>query len=267
MCRVYGVTRAGYYAWKHRRPSARQKEEERLLKEMQEIHEQSGYTYGSPRVHAALQHRGRKVAEKRIARLMRENGMKARSANLYTVHAANHAFFQSIPNRTLGIVLDGPDQVWVGDITYLKVGREWRYMATVMDKFTRQILGWCLGKRKGVKLTLLALNRAIAKRRPKGPVIFHSDRGIEYAAHAYRDRLKELGYIQSMNRPGKMTDNAHMESFFHSFKTDAYHGFTFSGEQQLRKQIRSYIEFYNQERLHSALGYQSPVAFELSLAA
>jgi len=267
MCRVYGVTRAGYYAWKNRGPSARQKEEEALLKEIQSIHEQSGCTYGSPRVHAELKHRGKAVSEKRIARLMQENHIRSRAANLYTAHAANHAFFQSIPNRTLGIVLDGPDQVWVGDITYLKVGREWRYMATVMDKFTRQILGWCLGKRKGVKLTLLALNRAIAKRRPKNQVIFHSDRGIEYAAHAYRDRLKEMGYIQSMNRPGKMTDNAHMESFFHSFKSDAYHGFGFSGEQQLRKQIRSYIEFYNQERLHSALGYQSPVAFELSLAA
>lgn len=267
MCRVYAVTRAGYYAWKQQGPSARQKEEERLLKEIEFIHEKSGYTYGSPRVHAVLRQQGKRVSEKRIARLMRENNMRGRSANLYVSHAANHAFFQSVSNRTLGVMLDGPDQIWVGNITYLKVGDQWRYMATVMDKYTLQILGWCLGKRKGVKLTLLTLSRAIANRRPKGAVIFHSDRGIEYAAHAFRDRLKALGYIQIMNRPGKMTGNAHMKSFFYSFKSDAYHGFTFCGEQQLRRQIRTYIEFYNQERQHSALGYQSPVAFELSLTA
>ena len=267
MCRVYGVTRAGYYAWRNRFPSARQREEERLLREIEEIHRKSGRTYGSPRVHAALRQAGRHVSKKRVARLMQENRIRARSANLYQAHPGSHAFFRAVPNRTLGVMVDGPNQVWVGDITYLKVDGQWRYMATVMDKYSRQIIGWCLGKRKGVRLTLLALNRAVANRRPKGSVIFHSDRGIEYAAHAFRDRLKALGYIQSMNRPRKMTDNAHMESFFHSFKSEVYHGFSFSSEQMLRKQVRTYIDFYNQERLHSALGYQSPAAFELSLAA
>lgn len=267
MCRVYGVTRAGYYAWRRRGECTRRREENRLLKEIEAIHRESGYTYGSPRVHACLRQQGKAVSEKRVARLMRENGLRARSSNLYQAHPANHAFFRAIPNRSLGVMIDGPNQVWVGDITYLKVGRQWRYLATVMDKFSRQIIGWCLGRTKGVRLTLLALNRAVAARRPSGAVIFHSDRGIEYAAHAFRDRLKGLGYIQSMNRPGKMTDNAHMESFFHSFKSDAYHGFSFGSEQQLRRRVASYIAFYNEERLHSSLAYQSPQAFELGLAA
>lgn len=236
-----------------------------MLARIEGIHRLSGYTYGSPRVHRALCRAGIRTGAKRVARLMREHQLKSRSARIYVANPGAHAFFQSIPNRSLGVVVSGPDQVWRGDLTYLKVGQQWRYLATVLDQYSRRIIGWCLGKNKTTKLTLTALNRAVAARRPGQGVIFHSDRGIEYAANVYRERIHELGFVQSMNRPGKLTDNAPMESFFHSMKSDAYHGFYFTRERDLRDQLKKYMSFYNEERLHSSLGYRSPVEFELGL--
>lgn len=170
--------------------------------------------------------------------------------------------YTSIPNRQLGVIADRADRVWVGDITYLKVGGQWRYLAIVIDKYSRRVVGWSLGRHKDVALTLASLNRAVFHRRPGPGVIFHTDRGIEYAGYAFRDRLTQLGFVQSMNRPGKLTDNAHMESFFHSMKSDVVHGVVFEQEKELQKMMRSYIPFYNQKRLHSSLGYLSPVQYE-----
>lgn len=156
----------------------------------------------------------------------------------------------------------GPDQVWVGDITYLKVGGIYRYLAVVMDKYSRRVLGWAYGKRKDVALTLTALERAVRYRRPPRGLIFHTDRGIEYAAGAFKERALELGIVQSMNRPTKVTDNAHIESFFHSMKTDIVHGLTFTDDRQVQKLVRDYIPFYNGTRLHSSLNYVPPATFE-----
>jgi putative transposase len=205
---------------------------------------------------------GIKVSRKRVARLMREACLRARAATLYHANPGTHAFFGNIPNRIRKLKLSAPDQLWVGDITYLRVGRSWRYLAAVMDRYSRRIVGWCLGPRKDAKLTLCALNRAVIRRRPDEGLIFHSDRGIEYAAFDYRTRLAALGIVQSMNRPGKPTDNAHMESCFHSFKSDVIHGQRFRGEEQLRTTIRSYVCYYNGIRAHSALEYRSPINFE-----
>src|SRR5262249_22193622 len=149
-----------------------------------------------------------------------------------------------------------------GDITYLKVAGVWRYLAVVMDRYSRRILGWSLGATKDARLTLAAFNRAVFHRRPRPGVIFHSDRGIEYAAYAFRDRLAALGFVQSMNRPREITDNAHMESFFHSMKTEVVHGVRVLGDAQLATLLRSYIPYYNGVRLHSGIGYSSPVAYE-----
>ena len=154
------------------------------------------------------------------------------------------------------------DQVWVGDITYLKVAGAWRYLAVVMDRYSRRVIGWSLGAAKDARLTLAAFNRAVFHRRPRPGVIFHSDRGVEYAAYAFRRRLATLGFVQSMNRPREITDNAHMESFFHSMKSDVVHGVRFGQDTELVSLLRSYIPYYNAVRLHSGIGYSSPVAYE-----
>lgn len=263
MCRVYGVTRAGFYAWQQRSPSYRDIENAALLRRIKAIHEDSDSTYGSPRIASQLKLEGQEVGRHRVARLMRENQVKARAATLYyRKPAAHNLFYASIPNRGLNALATKPDQVWVGDVTYLKVRGEWRYLAAVMDKCSRRIVGWSLSKERTVSLTLKALNQAMQARRPSCGLLFHSDRGAEYGAHAYRQRLASLGVVQSMNRPGRMTDNAFMESFFHSMKSDVIHGRTFESDAELRSVVRRYLSFYNERRLHSGLNHLPPATFE-----
>ena len=262
MCRLYGVTRAGYYARRARGESRHGAGDRHLAARIREIHEASRATYGSPRIHRALRAQGVWVGKKRIERLMREQGMKARTARLYHANPGAHAFFAAIPNRELDRLAEAPDRVWVGDITYLKVGSHWRYLAVVMDKYSRRVIGWSLRRHKNASLTLSALSHAVQNRRPRPGVIFHTDRGIEYAAYAFRARLTKLGFTQSMNRPGTLADNAHMESFFHSMKSDVFHGHDITSDEQLARLLRTYIPFYNRSRLHSALGYRSPVDYE-----
>lgn len=262
MCRMYGVTRAGFYQWQARGASHRERQDAQLLDSIRDIHAESRQTYGSPRVHQTLRQAGTRVGKKRVERLMRQHQIKARAARLYRNSRKLDSFFASVPNQQLKTLADRPDRVWVGDVTYLRVGGVWRYLATVMDKYSRRIIGWALSKYKNVGLTLKALDRAVFRRRARPGVIFHSDRGVEYASYTFRDRLNELGFVQSMNRPGTMTDNAHMESFFHSMKSDVIHGVTFNSDAELQTVVRRYIPFYNQRRIHSSLGYCSPLQFE-----
>jgi putative transposase len=262
MCRLYRVTRAGYYAWRSRERSERERRNEVLLGQIRRVHEQSRGLYGSPRVHRALRVDGERASENRVARLMRAHCIKARVAKIrYTNHKLQN-FFDGGRNEQLGLELTGSDQVWVGDITYLKVGPVYRYLAVVMDKYSRRVLGWAYGPRKDVALTLKALNRAVHSRRPAPGLIFHTDRGIEYAALAFKARLAELGITQSMNRPGKVTDNAFIESFFHSMKSEVYHGLRYQRDDDIRAVLKSYLPFYNSARLHSSLNYVSPATFE-----
>jgi putative transposase len=262
MCVLYSVTRSGYYAWRRRGESARRRQDRVFLETIRDIFEQSRGTYGSPRIYRTLRASRVRVSRRRGERLMREGGLRARAAKLYRRIPGLHGFFTSIPNRQLDYLATGPDQVWVGDITYVKVAGAWRYLAVVMDRYSRRILGWSLGASKDARLTLAALNRAVCNRRPHPGVTFHSDRGVEYAAYAFRNRLAALGFVQSMNRPREITDNAHMESFFHSMKSDAVHGVRFTHHAELRRLLRSYIPYYNTVRLHSGIGYCSPVAYE-----
>jgi transposase InsO family protein len=256
------VSRAGYYAWLRQEPGGRSEQDRRLLTRIQAVYAASEGTYGSPRICGVLRQAGMRVGRKRVARLMREAGLRARATSLYHANPGTHAFFTSVPNRIRKLEIDAADQVWVGDITYLKVAGIWRYLAVVMDRYSRRILGWCLGLHKDAKVTVCALNRALIRRRPAEGLIFHSDRGIEYAAFAFRTRLAAVGIVQSMNRPGKPTDNAHMESFFHSLKSDVIHGQQFHSEELLRETIRRYVAYYNRTRAHSALDYRSPIDFE-----
>jgi len=246
-----------------RQPSARSAQDERLRAQVRDIHERSRGFYGSPRVTGQLRLDGVLVGRRRVARLMRLEGLQGRSARLYRhSKVLQRAFFASVPYLPEMAQAREPSQVWVGDVTYLKVAGQWRYMAVVMDRHSRRIVGWSLGHRRDAQLTTRALCLAVRNREGAAGVLFHSDRGIEYAAFEFREQLAKLGMLQSMNRAGKMNDNAHMESFFHSMKTEELYGKTFDDEQHLRQTLKSYIAFYNQQRLHSSLHYLPPAAFE-----
>lgn len=260
MCRLYEVTRGGYYAWRHRCASIRSEENRRLLKRIERVHVQSRETYGSPRIQRALCVQGVRVSKNRVARLMRKHQIRARAARVYRANAGVHRFFEAIPSQRLKALSVNPNAVWVGDITYLKLGATWRYLATVMDRCTRRVIGWSLGPKKNVRLTLQALDRAVHRRRPRPGLIFHSDRGTEYAGYVFRDRLAQLGAVQSMNE--RMNDNAHMGSFYHSMKSDVIHGVAFDDDSHLSHVVREYIRFYNERRPHSSIGYVAPAVYE-----
>lgn len=264
MCRLYGVSVRGYYASRDRAPSARSRRDAQLLEKIRQAHERSRHTYGSPRVHAALCREGEVVGLRRVERIMQEHGIRGRCADLYRRMPGMGRFFrrEGDCNRLVDREITAPDQVWVGDVTYLKVRGQWRYLAKVMDRYSRRVLGWSLGARRTSQLTRRALRRALADRQPAAGVIFHSDRGVEYLGYDYQRALDQAGMQRSVNRPRRMNDNAHMESLFKSMKSDMYHGHAFDSDQQLRATIASYVDFYNRVRLHSSLGYRTPIEFE-----
>ena len=263
MCKQLGVTRAGYYAWQVRAPCRRHLDDDSITAQIRSVYATSLNTYGSPRVTQVMQQAGLPIGRRRVARLMRRACIQGRSARLYRRRRVGQkAFYRSIPNRQRHLQLHTTDQVWVGDVTYLRVKQQWRYMAVVMDKHSRRFLGWSLSKRRNAQLTRTALQHALARRQPEPGLIFHTDRGIEYGALDYQATLRRHGIVQSMNRPGQMNDNAHMESFFHSLKSEFLWGKQFDTDQLLRQTLHIYSQFYNHTRLHSSLGYCAPAAFE-----
>ncbi|MEW7972385.1 MAG: IS3 family transposase [Candidatus Thiodiazotropha endolucinida] len=266
MCKFYGVSRSGYYAWRKRGMGKRAQENAKLLEIIREIHLESMGTYGSPRVTQALHGQGINISENRTARLMQQHQIIGRSATLYQGCPGLYRLYRETPNRIHRLEVTDQDQVWVGDITYLKIDKRWFYLAVIIDLYSRRVIGWSLGRRRKVSLTLNALNYAVRNRGYPQSIIFHSDRGIEYASRTYRNRLKQLKITQSMNRAGRMTDNIYMESFFHSFKSDVYHGCVFSSECEMRITLKRYMKFYNYKRLHSGIGYTTPVEYEAMAA-
>jgi len=264
LCQRYKVSRSGFYAWEARERSHRSRDDEQLSAQIVRIHRDSRGTYGSPRVHEQLKREGVRCSNKRVARLMREQGLRGRSSTLYRRSTGVHQFFEKTGNARLDQpVPTRTDQIWVGDLTYLRLGKHWRYLATVMDLFSRRIIGWTIARNRTTTVTLRALKRAIALRNPKPGLLFHSDRGIEYSAYGYQAFLRSRGMVPSMNRPRNCQDNAHMESFFHSLKAELVHQHTFTSDGQLNASLGGYIErFYNLKRIHSSLGYHSPVEFE-----
>jgi putative transposase len=264
MCRRFKVSRSGFYASQGRPPSAFAQLDAQLIEQVRQAHQAGRGYYGSPRVTEHLRHQGLSIGRGRVARLMRQARLQGHGNGLFRSKGPMLRFFCAVPNQIRSLQLCRTNQVWVGDVTYLKVAGQWRYLAVVMDRFSRRLLGWSLGSQRTASLTIDALNHALRNRRPPRGVHFHSDRGIEYAALDFKDKLRQHGFVQSMNRPGSMNDNAHMESFFHSLKVEGLYKKKFDTDQQLSEALLSYFQFYNQQRLHSALRYLPPAAYERS---
>lgn len=255
------MTRGGYYAWRARRTSAHAAQDRILLDHIRRVFAQHGGRYGSPRVHHALQAEGVQTSRRRVARLMREDGLRARAVQGYRSKAGVHRFFAAHPNLLRRHTTAAIDRVWVGDITYLKVGTTWRYLAVVMDRHSRRILAWTLQRRRDGRVTRAVLSAALRRRQPAPGLIFHSDRGPEYLAEALHTFLVAHGVRQSatVRGPG---ENAHMESFFHSLKAEVIRGHDFATDRELRAVLRDYMRYYNTTRAHSALAYRSLIDFE-----
>lgn len=262
LCEIYGVSRSGFYDWVKRTKSNRDKQDQHLSERIQEIYRDHKGRYGAPRIHQTLKREGVRCGRKRVARLMKQQSLKARVARIYR-RAPSHKAFYIRENLLIGKGKpSAQNQLWVGDVTYLKVGYRHYFLAAVLDVHTRKILGWSLDKTRTVDLTLSALKQASRIYRPATGVIFHSDRGAEYTAIRYQSELRSLGMVSSMNRPGQCTDNAYMESFWHSLKAEALHGCQFETEEQLKRAVKEYISYYNVRRLHSGLGYTTPEQYE-----
>jgi len=269
MCKLLDVSRSGYYAWRSRKPSKRWQEEARLKVSIQEAHQQGRGTYGSPRVTEELKSQGLRAGRHRVARLMREQGLRG---------LPRRRGFQVLTTRTDPSLAVAPntldrdfsvtqlDQVWVADLTYLETQEGWLYLAAILDLGSRRIVGWALGDHLGTQLPLRALRMALGHR--KAAQLHHSDRGCQYASAAYRAELAKHGIECSMSRRGNCWDNAPMESFFATLKRELVHRSPWQTRAQARQDVFDYIEvFYNRQRRHSALNYLSPSDFEVQLRA
>lgn len=233
------------------------------MKLIKELHQGYRRTYGAARMHQLLRKKGYSCSRRRINRLMRELGIKASTTGLYAWRPGQHEFYTATGNQLIN--MDQPIQPgkqWVGDFTYIKTKTGWIYHAAILDLYSRKVVGWSFSKKRNTELTKSALRMALTRHRPKAGCLFHSDQGIEYAAHEYRDMVLEAGLIRSMSRKGNPLDNATMESFFHTMKAELVHQQTFENEIEAVAHIVEYIEFYNRERLHSSLDYQSPEMYE-----
>ena len=267
LCRRYGVSRGGFYGWQRRGVCAHAEQDRQLSGEIARLFAAHHERYGSPRLHHLLRASGWTVSRRRVARLMRAAGLRAKAVRGYRPRAQLRRQYAQHPNRLWRTTVERPNQVWVGDITYLRVGTGWRYLAVVMDQYSRRVLAWTLTRQRTAAVTCSVLTRAASTRRVGAgrAVIFHSDRGSEYMGRPFCAHLTRLGFVQSASVRGP-GDNAHMESFFHSLKTELTRGVVFTDERHLRRALHRYLNYYNTRRLHSSLGYRSPLAFEQQTA-
>lgn len=266
LCALLGVTRAGYYAWRRRPASPRLEQDRTLVAIMESIFKRSGGTYGSPRLHRALAVQGHRISGRRVERLMRMGGLQARVMRVYRRKAGTHRWFGQYPKRVKRTLAIRPDQIWVGDVTYLPVGGRWWFLVTILDQYSRRVLSWRLGSIRDARLTRAAINAAVRRRRPGKGLIFHSDRGSEFLGSGFSQFLEKNGVRQSTTRGGSPDENAHIESFFHSLKADAIHGERFRDVAELRQHLTRYVRYYNYHRMHSALQYHAPVDYERGAA-
>jgi len=264
MCRVFQVSRSGYYAWVNRPESRRSVANRRLLSQIRIAYARNRGVYGSPRITEDLRDQGHVCNEKRVARLMRVHGIRAKTVRKFKVTTDSKHNLPVAPNLlNRQFTVGRPNAVWVSDITYIWTSEGWLYLAGIVDLYSRQVVGWAMSSRIDSQLTLSALRQAIARRHPNRGVLHHSDQGKQYAADDYRDLLINHGMVASMSRTGDCWDNAVMESFFGTLKTEMVYFEKFSSREEAATKIFEYIEvFYNRQRRHSTLGQISPVEFE-----
>lgn len=268
MCRVLEVHRSGYYAWQHRQRThsmgKRADENRELMTAIREVYRTSKERYGAPRVTAALRKQGYRCSRGRVARLMQANALRAKGQRAFRVTTrSNHAL--ASPNR-LDRNFDqaaAPNRMWTSDITYVSTREGWLYVATVLDLFSRRVVGLAMADHMKEDLVCEALEQAITRRAPQPGVILHSDRGSQYCSWRYRSLVQTHGFLQSMSRKGNCWDNAPMESFFKTMKTEEVYRQRYHTRQEAKQSIFEFIEiFYNRQRLHSTLGYETPECFE-----
>lgn len=272
-CKTLDVSRSGYYAWLDRPESERQKQDMALLERIRVIHAKSKETYGSPRVTEDLRADGVIVNEKRVARIMRENEIASQAVKKFKITTTDSNHDLPIAERLFETkhadCVMAPNQVWAGDITYVATEEGWLFLAVFLDIFTRKIVGFSCEDNMRTELILNALEMALGRQEVEdGQLIAHSDRGSQYASEEFDKRLRLAGIIASMSRKGNCWDNAHVESFFHSLKTELVYRRNFKTREEAKQAIFEWIEtWYNRERRHSALEYMSPIEYEkLALA-
>jgi putative transposase len=264
MCEQLEVSRSGFYAWKWRPESLRQQEEQQLAEEVAQVHQESRGTYGSPRVHAEMRARGRKVSRKRVARLMKKQKLQARKRRR-SVRTTDSNHSNPVAPNVLerDFSPDKPNSTWATDITYVWTGEGWLYLAVVLDLFSRMVVGWSMSEHIDTKLVLGALEMALEGRQPPQGLLHHSDRGSQYASAEYQQALASRGIQCSMSRKGNCWDNAVVESFFSTLKLELVYLTDLPTRHQARLEIFEYLEvFYNRRRRHSSLGYLSPWEYE-----
>ena len=266
ICGLLGISRSSYYAWKKRKPSQREHDNQALLDHIRRIHKMYRKAYGSPRVWAQLKKQGYKCNRKTVARLMRKDGLRGQRKYRRVVTTDSRHNFPVAPNLlNRQFLADKPNQKWVADITYIPTGEGWLYLAGVLDLFSRKLIGWEMSNHIDAELVEKALRMALYRRQPAFGLLHHSDRGSQYASHQIRNILNANRVQVSMSGKGDCYDNAVMESFFGTLKNEWVHHQKYSTRSIARTDIFSYIEgFYNTVRLHSSLGYLSPNEFEVN---
>jgi len=265
LCELFEVSRSGYYAWLTRRPSVRKHLDEELGEQIKAIHQSSRKSYGSPRITRALKAKGVRCSRKRVARIMKRNAICGAQKARFRPRTTDSRHAGPIsPNRLAEKTkINGPNQVWVSDITYIPTREGWTYLSVVMDLGTRTVKGWALKDSLKTDLISEAFLQAVFRYAPNQGLIFHSDRGCQYASEHFRGLLNEHRMLGSMSRKGNCYDNATMESFFATLKTELNINQPFTTMEEARQTIFDYIEiFYNRQRLHSSLNYRSPVDYE-----
>ncbi len=264
MCEVFGVSPSAYYEWERERESEHAKRDTELLAIIRPLFIEYRGRYGTPRIHAELAKQGISVSRKRVSRLMREAGLRAKGRRKYKATTDSNHPLPVAPNLLKqDFSVDRPDAVWVSDITYIWTRQGWMYLAAILDLYSRKVVGWSLAERMTSSLVCDALDAAVRLRRPAPGLVFHSDRGSQYASRVFRRRLWRCRMRQSMSRKGNCWDNAVAESFFATVKKELVRNHAFETRAHARGEVFEYIEvFYNRRRAHSLLGYETPNGFE-----
>lgn len=264
MAELFDINRSSYYAWIDRPESNRNIRHKDLTEKVLDIYTKSGKRYGSPRIHEALREDDIICSPKTVVKIMRENGIRAKGAKKYKA-TTNSKHDNPVAENLLArnFTVNCPNRVWVSDITYIYTEEGWLYLCVIIDLYSRKVVGWSMSNRCNTAFVLLALSMAITNRKPDKKLIFHSDRGVQYTSKDFQKELKKHGFVCSMSRKGDCWDNACAESFFHSLKVEEVHHHQFKTREEARSCIFEYLEvFYNRVRMHSTLGYKSPVNFE-----